>query len=225
MGSTGPSRYGLSSVSPPGSVTVGVGRGPRPRRGGRRRSFMQYCRSGWMPRIELAYPRRTKCGDSRRAVFRERRAGTGAMDAAALIRRSVDVVRRDSVLCLGRPPTRIPHAGPDDDSPRARRFVSPRASTGKWATGVATHRCLPVGRLSQSGRQVPRVSPIRSIRATHLPTCELRAGPGRFSSRTRPAAGRPLLPASPARRSVPPREGVRRPMVPAPAAALRPITQ
>ena len=136
MGSTGPSRYGLSSVSPPGSVTVGVGRGPRPRRGGRRRSFMQYCRSGWMPRIELAYPRRTKCGDSRRAVFRERRAGTGAMDAAALIRRSVDVVRRDSVLCLGRPPARIPHAGPDDDSPWARRFVSPRAPNAKGLRGL-----------------------------------------------------------------------------------------
>jgi len=59
----------------------------------------------------------------------ERRVGIGATNAAALIRRSVDVVRRDSLLCLGRPPARNPHAGSDDDSPRARRFVSPRAPT------------------------------------------------------------------------------------------------
>lgn len=61
----------------------------------------------------------------------ERQVGIGATNAAALIRRSVDVVRRDSLLCLGRPPARNPHAGSDDDSPRARRFVSPRVSTLK----------------------------------------------------------------------------------------------
>src|SRR5690349_12005255 len=73
------------------------------------------------------------------------------------------MVRRDSVLCLDRPPARIPHAGPGDGPTGARRFISPRAPVTHGSLGLPRIVARPVGRETRSDRRTPRVSPIRAI--------------------------------------------------------------
>lgn len=61
------------------------------------------------------------------------------------------MVRRDSVLCLDRPPARIPHAGPGDGPTGARRFVSPRAPVRDGPQGMPRIVARPVGRENAVG--------------------------------------------------------------------------
>ena len=117
--------------------------------------------------LRSGYPRGTECNAARRAVAGNG-SGRGSHGLRALIKRSVDVVRRDSGAVPWSPAGADTSRGVGRSSPRARRssrhvcpvFTGPR---------VATHRCLSTGRLSQSCRQMSRVSPQLTIRATHRP--------------------------------------------------------
>ena len=152
--SVGPSRYGLSS--PCSTVGRALGRGPRPRRGGRRRSFMQCCRSRWM----LVSTRQWRAHVLLMRTFQTRRRGwngLAGMPHGGMPSGYADDVGLSAtrlVLCLDRLPARIPHAGSDKGPTRARRFVSPRIPVGDGtpvlprvdARSVDAERCRPDGR-------------------------------------------------------------------------------
>jgi hypothetical protein len=89
------------------------------------------------------------------------------------------MMRRDSVLCLDRPPARIPHAGPGDGPTGARRFISPRApsQTGHWDCHASLLGQSDAKRGRTAGRHEYRQC-ARFAQPTP-PGCEVRAPPPR----------------------------------------------
>ena len=128
--------------------------------------------------LASADPRPTSCVGAG-CMSRRRRERLWRSDRAAGRPRGsravTEMVRRDSVLCLDRPPARIPHAGPGDGPTGARRFVSPRAPVRNGKQGMPRIVARPVGRGTRSDHRTPRVSPMSAIRATHPTRCELHA--------------------------------------------------
>ena len=164
--SAGPSRYGFGS---PCSAAGRVVRGPRPRRGGRRRSFMQVL----SVRVNA---RETRVGvlasSSVRRLQSRRRGGTlfrgNARRRASLADRSMmDIERREWCgvpRCL---PTRIPHAGSGNGPTRGAALGLASCTPVNGDTGRAAHRCSVGRRGALSDRRTQRVWPTPSIRATH----------------------------------------------------------
>jgi hypothetical protein len=131
-------------------------RGPRPRRGGRRRSFMQVL----SVRVNARGSRPGVLAEKLDANVRSRRRGgivfSRECHAACAAGRSVDVGYRATrlVLCLDRLPARIPHAGSGDGPTRGRgadlasctpltgTLVRPRID----ARSVDAERCRTDGR-------------------------------------------------------------------------------
>jgi hypothetical protein len=152
-GSPGPSRYGFGS--PCSAAGRGV-RGPRPRRGGRRRSFMQVL----SVRVNARESRVRVLAEISMRTLRSRRRGGNAVSqeclAAYAAGRSVDDGNRATrlVLCLDRLPARIPHAGSGNGPTRGRgahlasctpgsgTLVRPRID----ARSVDAERCRTDGR-------------------------------------------------------------------------------
>lgn len=141
--SPGPSRYGFGS---PCSAAGRVARGPRPRRGGRRRSFMQVL----SVRVNTRGSRARVFAEISMRTLRSRRRDGNAVSrechTACAAGRSVDDGYRATrlVLCLDRLPARIPHAGSGNGPTRGR---------GTWSRLVyPCHRAHWSGRASMLGR-------------------------------------------------------------------------
>ena len=141
--SSGPSRYGFGS---PCSAAGRVVRGPRPRRGGRRRSVMQVLSVRVNARGHAyACSRKSRCERFDRVIAKGTLSRGNATRHAPQADRSMFGNRATRlVLCLDRLPARIPHAGSGNGPTRGR---------GTWSRLVyPCHRGHWSGRASMLGR-------------------------------------------------------------------------
>jgi hypothetical protein len=225
--------------SPACSAEAGLyGRGPRPRRGGRRRSFMQlsvrvntrgsrlgaHVLSHAM--VQVASSLRSNIGDgaTRQRAMRNTRWDNG--------------MRRDSVLCLGSSAGADLTRGAGRWSYRGAALRLASCTRRRRATGIATHRCS-ASRTRQRDRTAGHIEYRQCTRFAQpgaeganfmpppAPGNETPHEGGRFAlnpgaaPRRRRGAVPPPPPAVPAPPAARPRRAPRLPAAPTPAAAPR----
>jgi hypothetical protein len=156
-----------------------LGRGPRPRRGGRRRSFMQLL----SVRVNARGPRLGVLASNSMRLLQSRRRGWNGVSrechTAYAVGGSVDDGNRATrlVLCLDRLPARIPHAGSGDGPTRGRgassRLVYPQRR-GHWVRPRIDARSVDAERCRTDGRN--EYGQLRRFAQPTTAGCELRAG-------------------------------------------------